>query len=202
MIRKKRIFQCSIFLLAALCVLVFSSPYSKPLAEGNTPVENVSSSYAERIALIDAGKPLIVRRVLLGVKLFKVLAKEGSRNIDPCVQFLASSGHTQQQRAIAIMSMHELNVHDYVIFLRKLLMLYNEKLVSREELDLAVVPGNDFSTVLMENFRLEEVQAVLKGIAAQPDILPATRLAIERILSGNALDDMRNFRRDCCTPRN
>ena len=192
----------SFFIFSLLCVLALSGGYSKSLAEGNLSAERPPLTYAERIVLIDNGKPLIAWGSLLGKKLFRELSRDGSRNIEACATFLADANYTPQQRAIAIMSMHELGALDYAVFLRRLLSLYQQKLASKEELSLAVVPGYDFSTVLIENFRLSEVQAVLEEIGAQPDIRPATRIAIKRMLSGEAIEDLNNFRRDCCTPRN
>ena len=65
---------------------------------------------------------------------FKELAAAGAENIDLCIRFLAESKDTGWQRAIAIYSMYQLGVDDYVVFVRKLAKLYHTGLLNQFEL--------------------------------------------------------------------
>jgi hypothetical protein len=139
---------------------------------------------------------------LLGYEPFIHLDSEGAQNVDECIRFLAAEGHSHEQRTIAILSMHKLSLPEYVGFLRKAANLFDQHLVSEVELGMAVVPGNAFSTLLMENYDKKEVRDLLTEVAARRGISPITSSAIESILAGKAWDGVKAFRRDCCTPRN
>lgn len=169
-------------------------------AYGSSPGRHTSSEFAGLVVSIDrlAGEVVAIEGLLYDERFIK-LANEGSKNIDAGIQFLSDQGHTSQQRTIAILSMHKLSIEEYVVFLRELERLFDKKLVSGVELGLAVVPSYAFSTDLIENFEKEGVRSILKEIATRNDIRPATKSAIERILSGKAVDDLRSFRMNCCS---
>lgn len=163
---------------------------------------NVSQAndFAGKVITIDrlAGE-IVANEGLLADEPFVKLASEGADNIGACIRFLVERGHTPQQRMIAILSMHKLGVHEYVVFLRELADLFDKGLVSRNELGVAVVPTYAFSTVLIEDYTQSDVQSILREIAARGGIRPATKSAIESIVSGKALEDLQSFRRDCCS---
>jgi hypothetical protein len=160
-------------------------------------------SYAERVTAIDRNVgDLFSYEALLGYEPFVLLASEGAHNVDKSIGLLAANGHSHEQRAIAILSMHRLTLPEYVGFLRKVAHLFDQHLVSQVELGLAVVPGNAFSTVLIENYNKKEVRDVLEEIAVRRGVGAITSSAIESVLSGKAWDGVKAFRRNCCTPRN
>jgi hypothetical protein len=180
--------------VAFLCATA-SRPAESQQGKSHDPM-----TYAERVISIDkgVGDHLLSLEGLLGYPPFVDLASEGGKNIDGCLQFLAGEGHSSHQRDIAILSMHELGVEGYVAFLRGMMSLFDRRLVSRDEISLAVGPTYEFTTVLIENFGQESVRRVLEDIAAR-DVLPSTKSLIKAILSGEAREQMREFLRDCCS---
>jgi hypothetical protein len=184
--------------------LVFVALYfmlaSLAFADSKIDAHDMMNTYDEQVISIDKGSgEIVAKEFLLEYEPFVKLAAEGAKNIDACIEFLASKGHSHQQLMIAILSMHSLEVQDYVSFLNRLAGLFDRGLVSPYELGLAVVPSYAFSTVIIENYSQGAVQSALREIAARPNIRPSTKSAIESILSGKALGDMKAFRRDCCS---
>ena len=160
-------------------------------------------SYAQRIVAIDSSIGYLYARVsLLGEPSFGELAEEGNRNVDACLKFLASPQYSEQQRLIAILSMHKLNLQDYVDFLQRMVDLLDRRLISPEELGFAVFPSSNFSNLLIEHYANSNVRRVLSQIVARTDFPPRLKPGVLHILSGEALEQNKIFRRDCCTPRN
>jgi len=182
------------------CIMIFCTG-ACTAAPDQQSVPGDVINYANKVIAIDrlAGQ-IIATEGLLYDESFIRLAKEGTANIDACVQFLADQGRTSQQKMIAILSMHSLGVREYVLFLHKLADLFDKGLVTSNDLGSAVVPANAFSTVLIENYNESDVRSLLMGIAERKGIRPATKSAIESILSGKALEDWISFRRYCCAP--
>jgi hypothetical protein len=181
------------------CAAVFGAVAGR--ASETQPHE--TTGYAEKIAAIDRSAGYLFQDAfLLGDELFNELATEGAKNTDACIHYLAAGGQSDQQRAIAILSMHRLGLPDYIGFLRHVGDLFDRGLISQDELSLAAIPTNELSTLLMENHEHKEVRDVLEAIAARTNIRHRTRVAIESILSGEAWESLKVFRRECCTPRN
>jgi hypothetical protein len=169
---------------------------------GSTSVKSENATtYAARIVAINTGvaDQLFAMDGLIGYEPFMKLSSEGAKNIDDCIEFLRTRGHSDLQRDIAVLSMHRLGLEDYVSFLRRVAQLFDLHLVSADELQLAIVPLHSFSTLLIENYDREEVRSVLREIVDRPEIPPSTKSIIAAILSGQALADLQSFRRDCCS---
>lgn len=184
--------RAAVFLGAVVCFALDS---------GQT--EPNQMSYAQRIVAVDRSEGrLWARASLLLDPSFVELAGEGAKNIDACLEFLASPQYSEQQRFIAILSMHKLNLQDYVGFLQRMVDLLDKRLVSSEELGFAVFPSSDFSTLLIEHYADSNVRRVLNQIVARTDFPTRLKSGVHDILSGKALEHDKEFRRDCCTPRN
>jgi hypothetical protein len=180
------------------CAMFFCST-ACPAADAPQVKSDNRMTYAERVVAIDRGVgDLYTKDALLGYAPFTELASEAVKNIDACIQFLGTEGHSYQQRMIAILSMHGLGLRDDIDFLQRMVSLFDRRLVSRDEVSLAVLPTYSFSTLLIENYDHEDVRRVLGEIATK-DVRPSTRSAIEGILSGHALEQMKAFRRNCCS---
>ena len=76
--------------------------------------------------------------------------------------------------------------------------LRDQDLISPEELLSGVLPRLS-TKVVFEHYQDKGIQSLLKEIEARDDIGPADRDEIERILSGKALLDSREFDRECCS---
>lgn len=156
-------------------------------ADGRESHVDDDMRYARRIFDIDRDLgPAFNRYELLNYPPFVALASEGSKNLDPCIKFLSREGLAMNQRVIAILSMHKLGLQDYLKFLRELANLFDHHSVSRDELFSAAIPGDAWSTLIIDNFEDEEVRNVLSDIARR-EVSEATKKAIESILSGEAL---------------
>lgn len=153
-----------------------------------TGFENLAS-YSEKIIAIDKVETRIVTdTTLIGFKPFDDLSNEGGKNIDECLKFLAAGGQIRQQRQIAILSMHELGLKDYVHFMQEIIGLYHRGLVTSAELDLAFFPGPNFSRVLTENYRDKDVQDIFRAVRARAGITEDEQQALDRYLSGKDMD--------------
>ncbi|MGJ4951047.1 hypothetical protein [Bradyrhizobium sp. HKCCYLS20291] len=182
-------------LLALVLLLVLGVP--RPLmAAGDVPP---AAAFAERVRGVDreAGD-ILSYTFLLAIPSFQALADDGPGNVADCLAALATAGLTGQQRAIAILSLYELAIPDYVVFLRGLIGLRDQNLVSAGELSLAVSRREGFGRDLIENYRDPSLRSVLAEIAARGDISPNLRAFIPEILSGQALRDQRMFQWGCC----
>ncbi len=128
---------------------------------------------------------------------FDELAAAGAKNIDFCIRFLAESKDTGRQREIAITSMYNLDVDDYVVFVRKLAKLYHTGLLNQAELSRGI--RYRYSDVAIEYYNNPKIQALFKEMAAQQDIPPDIRAEIRYIRSGEGFAKKRwnDFDREC-----
>jgi len=160
-------------------------------------------SYAERLVAIDKGLGYIfTSEALLHYEPFNELASEGAKNIDNCIQFLATEGYSPELRSMAILSMHNLSLLDYIEFLRGVARLHDRHLVSTHELSVAITPGTfSFGMLLIENYDRREVREVLDEIAARSDVPSTIKSKINNILSGKESEAIKSFKLECCTPK-
>lgn len=128
---------------------------------------------------------------------FDELAAAGAENIDFCIRYLAESKETGRQKLIALYSMYQLDVDDYVVFVRKLTKLYHSGLLGPRELSGAIYYR--YSLVAVEKYNNPKIQALFKEMAAQEDIPPDIKEKIRYIRSGEGFAEMRkrDFDRQC-----
>jgi hypothetical protein len=128
---------------------------------------------------------------------FKELAVAGAKNIDLCIRFLAESKDTGRQRGIAIYSMYQLDVDDYVVFVRKLANLYHTGLLHPAELSRGIYYR--YSDLVIEQYQNPKIAALFKEMAAQEDLPPDVKDDIRYIRSGEGVARKRtvDFDREC-----
>jgi hypothetical protein len=158
--------------------------------------EDRYQAYVEKIAQVERDTAdLHLAKALPEVKSFQELAAAGSENIDLCIRFLAEGGHKGD--ALAIYSMHKLNVDDYVVFVRKLAELHHRGLLS----DGQLLRGLDsrYSDLVFEHYQNPKIQALLDELAARNDVPPAITAEIKFIRSGEMFERKRraDFDREC-----
>ncbi|HAQ79302.1 MAG: hypothetical protein CFE30_30275 [Bradyrhizobium sp. PARBB1] len=96
--------------------------------------------------------------------------------------------------------MYGLSIDQHVVFVRKLMKLRDQDLISPEELTSAMVPR--LSTMLvLANYQDEGIQSLLNELEARDDIGPSPKSRIRSILSGEALEERRLFDLECCSVR-
>lgn len=94
--------------------------------------------------------------------------------------------------------MHQLSVHDYVRFARKIVDLYDRRLLPYWAFVRAIFSEQSWSVVATEHYDEPETRALLETIAARPDVQANEKSWIADILSGNAWEDLQEFRANCC----
>jgi hypothetical protein len=193
------------FLLIAMAVGPFF-PGSRIWAAESSPTTNDAyASFRTRVLVIDKAMgndffgTILGYDVLRAYRPFNDLASHASDQIDACIDFISNAHPTLQQIHIAILSMHQLKVHDYVRFARKIVDLYDRRLIIYPELVSVIFPDQSWSTVIAENYNDPEIRTLLENIAARPDVEANAKSEIADILSGNAWEDLQEFRANCCT---
>ena len=134
----------------------------------------------------------------LGINNFQQLVDASVRNPDFCIRFLSDKKHSERQRRVAILSMYGLSIDQHVVFVRNLMKLRDQDLISPEELLRGLYPRLSIDLVL-RNYQDMRIRLLLREMKLRHDIGPADRDRIERILSGKALLDSREFDRECCS---
>ncbi|CCD92256.1 membrane hypothetical protein [Bradyrhizobium sp. ORS 375] len=183
-------------LLALVLLLVFGAP-GRLTAAGDIPPG--AASFAERVRAVDrdAGD-MVSYKFLPLIPSFEALADAGLGNVTDCLAALALAGLSDQQRIIAILSLYKLAIADYVIFLRGMVGLRDQNLITAGELGLAVFRRAGFGHGLAESYQDPPLRSVLAEIAARTDVSPNLQAYIAQILSGQALRDQRMFQWECC----
>ncbi len=137
--------------------------------------------------------------VLRAYEPFNNLSSWASDHIDACVEIISDAHPTPRQIEIAILSIHELSVRDYVRFAQKIVDLYDQRLLTYWEFVSAIFPEQSWSAVVIENYDDAEIRALLEKIAVRSDIAPNEKSTITDILSGKAWEDLQEFRANCCS---
>jgi hypothetical protein len=94
--------------------------------------------------------------------------------------------------------MYGLSIDQHVVFVRNLMELRDQDLISPEELMRGVLPRLSTKWVF-EHYQDKGIQSLLKEIEARDDIGPSFKSPISSILSGEALEERRLFDLECCT---
>jgi hypothetical protein len=133
--------------------------------------------------------------VFVSVGPFNDLVFDARRNIDACIRFLSEPSHTAKQRRIAILSMHELGIGDYVIFVRKLVDLFIASKATEGELFDAIYHTPPYWDVPTAHFDDLRIRPVLLFIAGLPGVAPKNKQLLFATLSG---DKWINQQEGCC----
>lgn len=107
---------------------------------------------------------------------------------------LADSSVDEQRKRIAVLSMQNVPVRDYVIFLDRVAELREANRVSIQVFEIALFPGYDWNTKLEENYRNPHVVAMLKKLKISGSLDSSQIARVKNILSGRAKQDLRTFR--------
>jgi len=179
-----------------MCLAVYLRPAA--LATKEKPIDN----YAEAVAAIAKdNEDFVAIDSFSGVHNdpnFIELSRNGKEHINDCLVFLGSRSHSPDERMVAILSMHELDVEHYVIFARGLLNLYEHGDVNDPEFTTFLFPRGAFSSVPAENYNNPLVVDVLNDLLSHKLPLWSTD-GIYDILSGKALEQIREFQMKCCS---
>ncbi|MBR0756588.1 hypothetical protein JQ604_30795 [Bradyrhizobium jicamae] len=134
----------------------------------------------------------------IGMESFERIADASVENPALCVRFLSEKKYTENQRRVSLLAMYKLSVDQYVAFVRDLVKLRDNGLISPEELKRGLYPRLSVDTVY-EHYQDAGVRLLLTEIEARDDISPSDKDEIRRILSGEALEERRRFDRECCS---
>jgi hypothetical protein len=157
-------------------------------------------AYADKVVATDRNYERIGVSVYgwLGINNFQQLVDASARNPDFCIRFLSDKKHSERQRRIAILAMYKLSIDQHVSFVRNLAKLRDKALISPEELEHALFPR--FSVdMIYEKYEDKRIRLLLGEIEARDDIRPDLKSEIPRILSGEALEERREFKQYCCS---
>jgi hypothetical protein len=190
------------FLLSLGCAfapcLNFASAASNG-SEASPPLdEDKYQAYVEKIAeATRENADSIAPQFPPSGKSFDELAAAAAKNIDFCIRYLAEGKGTGRQPLIALYSMYQLDVDDYVVFVRKLTKLYQSGLLGPRELSGAIYFR--YSHIAVEKYNNPKIQALFKEMAAQEDLPPDIKETIRYIRSGEGFAKKRwnDFDREC-----
>jgi hypothetical protein len=166
------------------------------------PVEPTSiAGFRSQVVALDQGGEVFAMQSFLGAPEFQKLAAHGPANIPACLSVLGDGSLSFQGQVIAIMSMHRLEVGDYVVFLSGVFELARTGKLGEDRLEQAIGQPYTDSTVLIENCRRPEVVRVLDRIAADPTTPEGTKKFIADIKSGKVLAGLRRHRYNLAVQR-
>jgi hypothetical protein len=178
--------------------------WSKILAVFLAAFAVVASARAEPVAKADFGQQVLTidqiytdlsRYSILEDQLFHVipqftaLAARGDDYVDDCINFLSEPSRSQQQRRIAIRTMHKLSLHSYIRFSNAILDLYDKHLVSLDEVTTAIIPVYNFSHIYADNFFDPDVRNILTRTRSKLNAYPDVQQFITYVLFGFAAFD-------------
>jgi hypothetical protein len=184
--------------------LVFACCWSAIAGSTNSKEAGAASeannygAYVQKVAAVakDAGDVLSAYDYL-AVRSFEELTEANAINPNFCIRFLSESDKAPNQRFIAILSMYRLGVHEYVVFVQRMVQLRDQGLVSADELKRSLFPR--LSSAIVEHYADSDVQSMLKDVITRDDISPSMKSVIRSVLSGEALEQQRKFDQECCS---
>jgi hypothetical protein len=177
-----------------------SCPRPAPPEPSGGSAASSYEAYADKVVATDRNHERVGVSVYgwLGINTFQQLVDASARNPDFCIRFLSDKKHSERQRHVAILSMYGLSIDQHVVFVRNLMKLRDQDLISPEELMRGVLPRLSTKWVF-EHYQDKGIQSLLKEIEARDDIGPSFKSLISSILSGEALEERRLFDLECCT---
>lgn len=101
---------------------------------------------------------------------FDLLAVEAPAHVDDCLAFLADPSHTLLQKGTAVLAMYKLPLPAYIVFVRKLIDLYDRRLITKNLLleSIFTLPHVLPWNMLFDHHDDPSVQALLKDVEALP----------------------------------
>ena len=177
-----------------------SCPRPAPPEPSRGSAASSYEAYADKVVATDRNYERVGVSVYgwFGINNFQQLVDASARNPDFCIRFLSDKEHSERQRHVAILSMYGLSIDQHVVFVRNLMKLRDQDLISPEELMSGLLPR--LSTMMIfEHHQDKGVQSLLKEMEARGDIGPSSKSLIRSILSGEALEERRLFDLDCCS---
>ncbi len=187
-------------LLSFMAVIVYSAISMDVRAQENSLQDRVS--FAERVLRTDSEfQGSLSKSFLLASPEFQTLSNRGNANLIDCIAYLSESGHTYQQRMISILAMHKSDVPGYLAFIGGMMGLLRAGKLLPHEIDLAIAPTLEFSSLLIEHYDDPRIQAALPPLTTAPELSSNIKDFLKRVLTGQALLDVDVFRDNCCTPR-
>jgi hypothetical protein len=177
-----------------------SCPRPAPRESSGGSAASSYEAYADRVVSTDRSHERVGVSVYgwLGINDFQQLVDASARNPDFCIRFLSDKTHSERQRHVAILSMYGLSIDQHVVFVRNLMKLRDQDLISSEELLSGLYPRLSIDLVL-RNYQDMRIRLLLGEMKSRHDIRSADRDEMERILSGKALLDSREFDQECCS---
>ena len=177
-----------------------SCPRPAPPEPSGGSAASSYEAYADKVVATDRNYERVGVSVYgwLDINNFKQLVDASARNPDFCIRFLSEKKHSERQRHVAILSMYRLSINQHVVFVRNLMKLRDQDLISPEELLSGLYPRLSINLVV-RNYQDTRIRLLLREMQLRHDIGLADRDEIDRILSGKALLDSQEFDRDCCT---
>jgi hypothetical protein len=150
----------------------------------------LSSHFGPRILAIDEEyahwdeRTILEDEILFVLPEFSALAEQSDNYVDECLKFLAERSHTNQQRRIAIYSMHKLQFSNWIYFVNRVLDLHDQSLASAYEVMDVILPMPGLSDHVINNFLNRDVRAVLYRTRNMRDLDAAEKNSITTILFG------------------
>jgi len=92
------------------------------------------------------------------------------KNIYEVLKLLSKDNINDWQKRIAALSMQNLPLEDYLIFITKLLNLRKKEKISKELFLMVTFPGHDWNTTIQENYNDVNVRKVLNEIKYSPAV--------------------------------
>jgi hypothetical protein len=177
-----------------------SCPRPAPPEPSGGSAASSYEAYADQVAATDRNHERVGVSVYgwLGIRNFQQLVDASAANPDFCIRFLSDKKHSERQRHVAILSMYGLSIDQHVAFVRNLMKLRDQDLISPEELLSGLYPRLSINLVA-RNYQDTRIRLLLGEMKLRHDIRSADQDEIERILSGKALLDSRKFERECCS---
>lgn len=181
------------------CVFGRCPQLAPPEPSGGSAASSYEA-YADKVVATDRNRERIGVSVYgwLGLNNFQQLVDASARNPDFCIRFLSDKKHSERQRHVAILSMYRLSIDQHVVFVRNLMKLRDQNLITPEELSSGLYPRLSVDLVF-RNYQDVRIRLLLREMKLRHDIGSADRDEIERILSGKALLDSQEFDRECCS---
>jgi hypothetical protein len=158
-------------------------------------------AYADNVIAVDRlrqASVIVSVYSYLDTERFQKLVDASVESPELCIRFLSENKYTEGQRRIAILAMYNLSIDQHVAFVGNLAKLRDQALISPEELAHALFPRLSVD-MIYENYEDKRIRLLLGEMEARDDIRPDLKSEIARTLSGEALEERREFKLYCCS---
>jgi hypothetical protein len=121
------------------------------------------------------------------------LSGMGGTSVEYAIAFLGCGCRSPAEEGSVVKAMYLLPLPDYLVFLNRLIGLYDRHGVATDALALAVQVPDAFSTELQRHYRDSDVRAVLGEVASRPGLPQDTKDGIDDLLSGRTWSMTRTY---------